>query len=150
MQLNRAAPALPVTAVQTYRIVRPRGNRLMWNRDVPCARADCQAYEHGWITRVDEATELGKRQAHYIRHEARRSHTEALEGGLTVFTFSAGQECFAGKHDVATEADPLFIVRDGDWRGNPSGRRRTHRNGVEWVEDFGEHQQNLADRIAQG
>jgi hypothetical protein len=76
------------------------------------------------------------------------------------FTFTAGQPCFSlssrhpgrgyGWHDVQTEAEPLYVVRDGDWRGNPSGRKRVHRSGVEWVEEFGEHQQELADRIAQG
>jgi hypothetical protein len=42
------------------------------------------------------------------------------------------------------------VVRGGDWRGNPTGYRRQHVNGEDWRDDFGEHQQNVADRIERG
>ena len=157
MSLNRVTPQGPSSAYQTFRIRRPKGEagRLLWDRNVPCARAGCQAFEHGWITRVDEGTTLGQAQAHYIRRESGRSFNEVRDPSavhsLTSFYFAAGQECFAGKHDVPTEAEPLFIVAGGDWRGNPRGiAPRVHRNAVEWVEEFGENQDTLRDRIARG
>jgi hypothetical protein len=41
-------------------------------------------------------------------------------------------------------------VRDGDFRGNPTGRRRMHASGADWVEDFAEHQAKLADQQQKG
>jgi hypothetical protein len=149
VRLNRATPALPVGAMQTFAIRRPRGARLLWDKVADCAAAGCAAHLYGWVTRVDESTELGRRQAAYLRR-CGRTFVEAREAALTAFTFAPGQQCFAATHEVPTEAEPLYVVRGGDWRGNPTGERRIHRNGVEWVEEFGEHQQDIADRIARG
>ena len=70
--------------------------------------------------------------------------------GLTEFTFEAGQTCFV-EHRVPLEREPLYVVRDGDWRGNPRGTApRIHTRPDDWVDDFAEHQQRLADRFEQG
>jgi hypothetical protein len=51
---------------------------------------------------------------------------------------------------VPLERQPLLIVRDGDWRGNPTGRRRLHTKPEHWVEDFKEHQGKINDAIERG
>ncbi|QIP87637.1 hypothetical protein GLX30_30455 [Streptomyces sp. Tu 2975] len=90
---------------------------------------------------------LGRDQAAYIRHKAGRTFREQRRGdGLTVFRFEAHQRCFA-EHKTRPE---LYAVRDGDWRGNPTGRARQHQRPIDWVEDFGEHQQRIADQQQKG
>lgn len=149
-RLNRITPALPADAMTTYRIARPKGTH--W-RPARCAEVDCAPYLHGWRTVIDESTEQGQAQAHYIRNVAGRGFTEARdEAGLTVFTFAAGQACFAAhQHRAPLDREPLYVVRGGDWRGNPRGTQpRVHTRPEDWVDDFATHQITLADRLAQG
>jgi hypothetical protein len=142
----RLDPALPVQAYKTYEITRPAATHY---RPATCAQVECPHWRDGWVTRVDTATELGAQQARYIAGRSGRTFTARVEGSVAVFTFPAGQRCFT-PHRVPLEREPLFAVRGGDWRGNPLRERRTHVRGSEWVEDFAEHQQELADRINKG
>jgi hypothetical protein len=107
---------------------------------------------NGWQSTIDESTVLGQQQAHYIRKQSGRAFTESrTEGALTVFSFEAGQRCFdAGNHRARLDRPELYLVRGGDWRGNPTGEQRQHANAADWVEDFGEHQQRIADQIERG
>ena len=90
---------------------------------------------------------LGQEQAAYIRHKSGRTFREQrTEAGLTVFRFEAFQRCFA---EHRTKPD-RFLVRDGDWRGNPTGRGRLHVNGRDWIEDLVEHEGALADLRKKG
>lgn len=154
MQPFRIASKLPVTSVKTYSLAAPIPTHY---RPASCAEARCPNHEFGWRTVIDESTELGRAQAHYIERESGRkfvreigrTHTEAPDTGLATYTFEAGQKCFT-QHQVSLDREPLYVVRDGDWRGNPTGAIRQHVNGDEWVEDFGEHQLKLADRMEQG
>lgn len=147
-QPNRITPNMSVEAYKTYRIASPLATH--W-RDATCAEADCQHHLNGWQSTIDESTQLGQRQAHYIRRESRRGFTEErLPTGLTRFTFAAGQTCFAGPHQVPVGRPELYLVRDGDWRGNPTGRQRTHSSPQDWIDDFGEHQDRLADQMKKG
>jgi hypothetical protein len=140
----RIEPALPVTAVKTYQVAAPRATH--W-RPATCAEADCPHYLHGWVTIVPADSP----QAHYIRHECGRSFTEALQpGGLVEFTFEPGQRCFASsQHQVPKDIPEIFIERDGDWRGNPTGRRIQH-SVTGWLDSFGEHQERLAEAQKEG
>jgi len=141
-------PNMPVTAYKTYRILAPVSSHF---RPGTCAEADCPHYLSGWQSRIDESTELGQRQAHYIRRESGRRFTEHRdEAGLTVFGFEAGQKCFGGQHQVRLDRPELYVVQDGDWRGNPTGRVRRHANATDWVDDFGEHQNGLAAQMERG
>lgn len=89
-----------------YRIVAPRATHT---RPGTCEEADCEAQRGGWVSAVDEATELGQRQAHYIRAQSGRSFTEERgPDGLTRFTFTPGQDCFA-QHRIDLERDPVFV-----------------------------------------
>lgn len=145
--VTRITPALPVHAYQTYQVVAPQATH--W-RPATCAEVDCQAYTGGWRSLIDEATELGKRQAHYIRRESGRKFAEHRdEAGLTVFEFEAGQRCFA-PHQARTGRPEVYLVRGGDWRGNPAGQVRKHVRAEDWLEDFAEHQDRIAGRIEKG
>ena len=138
---NRISPALPVHGYRTFQIVAPVSTH--W-RQATCEQANCPALQRGWTTTVDEQTDLGKQQAHYIRRESGRSfREERREDGLTSFRFSAGQDCFR-PHKIRVDRDEIFIARDGDWRGNPTQSRRRYERADQWVDDFSAHQDNIA------
>lgn len=146
----RFDPALPASARKTYAIKAPKSTHT---RPADCAEVECKAYLNGWQTTCDEATELGGWQANYIRKESGRGFTEERDArGVTVFTFKAGQRCFASDgHRVSIDRPALFVVRDGDWRGNPRGTRPyVHTSPDDWVDDFANHQQAIADRLQEG
>ncbi|MFD8805561.1 hypothetical protein [Streptomyces sp. NPDC059597] len=141
--INRLDPALPAGAYQTYSITAPPDTQLR----SACETANCQAWRYGWESPIDETSELGQQQAAYIRTQAGRTFREMrTEAGLTVFRFEPGQRCFA-EHGTRPE---IYAVRDGDWRGNPTGRARQHTRAADWVEDFGEHQLRLVDQQQKG
>jgi hypothetical protein len=134
--------------VQTWRIVSPTATH--W-RAASCAEVDCGHYLNGWASIIDESSDLGQRQAWYIRNQAGRGYSETRNGPLTTFTFEAGQACFAADSHQARTRPELYVVQGGDWRGNPRGtRRRIYDRSDQWVSDFADHQQTLADRLAQG
>lgn len=112
-----------------------------------CKDVGCEAYRYGWESTFDESTDLGREQARYVRQECGRDFDEMRTGtGLTVFRFKPYQRCFA---EHRTKPD-RFLVRDGDWRGNPTGRGRLYVNGRDWAEDFMEHEGALADLREKG
>lgn len=130
MTLFRIQPNMPAQAYQTYAYRRGRDIR----RKAACQEVGCEAYRLGWETAVDEATEMGRQQAHYIRTQSGRTFREyRSEAGLTVFRFEPYQRCFAD-HQTVAEA---FYVRGGDWRLN-QGLIRRHANGRDWAEDMAE------------
>lgn len=145
--MGRIEPNMPVGAYKTYRILSPQQTHF---RPGTCAEAECGPYLNGWQSTIDESTVLGGQQAHYIRKQSGRSFTEArLPNGLTQFTFEAGQQCFT-EHQIRLDRPEVYLVRGGDWRGNPTGETRTHANAQDWVEDFGEHQLRLVDQMERG
>lgn len=141
--VNRIEPLHPLQAYQTYQIASPRDVAVK----AACEAVRCEAWRHGWETRVDESTDIGRVQAAYIRRRSGRTFRERrTEQGQTVFVFEAGQRCFA---DHRTRPE-IYAVRDGDWRGNPTGRVRRHTRPADWVEDFGEHQLKIVDQQQKG
>lgn len=141
----RFAPLGAREHYKTYALKAPPSTH--WRR-ATCAEIDCPAYLNGWVTIVPTASP----QAVYIRAGAgRRFEESAPEAGMASFFFPPGQPCFkASEHRTPLEREPLYIVRDGDFRGNPTGRSMRHQRGSDWVEDFGEHQQAIVDRQARG
>lgn len=148
MEPFRIPPNMPAVNYKTYEIAAPR--KTHW-RPATCEEVDCQAMANGWRTAVDESTDLGQKQAHYIRKVSRRSFTEGRsELGLTEFLFGPGQQCF-GTHQVQLGRPEFFLVRGGDYRGNPLGTAtRRHTRPDDWVDDFATHQQHIADEIQKG
>lgn len=121
----------PVQAYQTF-AVRSRPDLAV---KTVCERVSCAAWREGWESAIDERTDLGKAQALYIRTQSQRTFRELRTGaGLTVFRFEPGQRCFA-EHKTRPE---LYLVRDGDYRGNPTGRERRHTRPADWVEHMQE------------
>jgi hypothetical protein len=138
----RLDPAMPVNSYKTYQIKQPKTAQT---RVGSCEAAGCERYEIGWCSTVPT---LGA-QADYIRNGSGRRFTEHPgDNGLTVFEFYPGQQCFEQHHVL--DRPQFYVVRDGDWRGNPSGRQRMHTRGEFWVEDFAENQAKLAEQIKKG
>lgn len=145
-QINRVRPLLPAHAMKSYRIVIPERSI----GEATCDEVDCRAMQFGWRTIVDEATDLGQRQAHYIRTLSRRAFVEdrSVEG-LTQFVFAPGQECFA-QHKRRVDDREVYAVVGGDWRGNPRQEIRVHQGAEDWTDDFRTHQDRLIERQNQG
>lgn len=110
-----------------------------------CKEAGCEDFEHGWVGVYDERSDLGARQAHYIRRESGRHFRElrseevpellpellqllpALAPGLTVFMFAPGQRCFRQHLDREVK----FFKRT-------ALGAREHDLPRDWQEDFNE------------
>jgi hypothetical protein len=129
--LFRPDPLGPVQAYQTY-------EATARTRPATCRDVQCAAREKGWQTVVDVGSQLGQRQANYIRLRAGRAFTFAQDGDRVTFTFPPGQQCFR-QHTLPVGA--LFVKRGGDWRAVTSEpvQMRTE----DWIDD----QQNTFDRI---
>lgn len=168
----RIVPKMPASAYKTYALSLPKqthyrkatcqeveqqctsllSGSIEHGTAVFCGESHCGPYMHGWVTYVDVSTDLGQRQAYYIRMHSGRSFTTSMvakQESAIRFTFPPGQQCFAD-HQVPLERDPFFIVRGGDWRGNPRGEMRSHVRAADWVEDFAEHQQRIVNEIEKG
>lgn len=140
---EHAPPRMRAAAYKSWVIVSPRDTTVTQ----ACQDAGCMAWRHGWESVIDERTELGQRQAAYIRRRSGRTFTERRTAeGVTIFRFEAFQRCFAD-HRTRPER---FIERGGDYRGNPRGERRVHVRAADWVESSAEHQGRLIEVIRRG
>jgi hypothetical protein len=95
---------------------------------------------------VDTSTSVGRKQANYIRLHSGRSFTFTQAGSIVTFTFAASQNCFS-QHQVPLERDPIYRIKGGDWRGNPCRVPTIPLRGDAWVDDFGENQEKVKERI---
>lgn len=145
-QLFRIQPVGPAESYKTYQFLRPKETHT---RVATCAEVNCAYSNGGWRTTVDVSTELGQKQANYIRLHSGRSFTFTETGTLIVFAFPSGQKCFA-EHRVSLEREPIFRVKGGDWRGNPRRVPIVTRRPEDWVDDFAENQIKVAERIQRG
>lgn len=141
MPLFRIPPKLAVQSMQTFAIARPAATHTA---PATCAEVNCEAYTHGWTTRVP----AGSIQEDYIRRGSARKFTaEANADGTVSFTFEAGQRCFASdSHRRPLNRPATFAKFGGDWRGRTSDV--IIMNSDDWADDFAHHQQRLSD--AQG
>jgi hypothetical protein len=142
-QPNRIPPLGPASAYVSYEI------RALPDTTVVAACKDvgCEYWRDGWDSPVDERTVEGRMQAYTIRRHSGRTFTELRRAdGVTVFRFAPYQRCF---REHRTKPD-LWLKRDGDWRQNPTGRKRLHQRATDWVEDFQEHEGRLADLRQKG
>jgi hypothetical protein len=151
--VHRLQPGMPVGAMKTYSVRSPIETHT---RPATCEEAGCEHWRDGWVTVVDEATDLGMGQAAYIRAEMndvrkpgqpkvgqRWYYEDRADDGRTVFRFDAGQPCFrAEAHRVSLERPEFYTVRGGDWRAD-TGLIRQHARPDDWVEDFAGHQDRL-------
>lgn len=136
---------LDPSQMQSHLILAPV--QTHWRR-ATCEEVRCLPFLLGFATQVDETTELGQRQAHYIRHDrARPKPAEDRMGDITVFSYPPGTPCFdRGAHRTRNNRPEVFAVRDGDHRGNP---RQTpayiHDNAENWVDDLYHHTSKIIE-----
>jgi hypothetical protein len=144
--MNRIQPQMGAEAYKTYSIVAPVSSHF---RPATCAETDCPDYLNGWRVRVDG---LPADMLHAARTSGRKYVEVRVAEGETWLHYEPGQPCFrADEHRVRLDKPELFLVRDGDFRGNPRGTKtRMHQRPELWVEDFGEHQQTIAEQIERG
>lgn len=144
--MNRLTPEGPAHAYKTYEVRRPRATHF---RIATCVEVDCPHHIYGWKTVVDMATDLGQRQAKYIAFKSDRKYKATQSGTIITFVFTPGQKCFT-EHTVPLEREPLYIVRGGDWRGNPRRVPTVQRKAPDWVDDFANNQIAVKARIERG
>lgn len=145
---NRITPKLNAAEMKTFQVAAPLSSH--W-RDATCEEVQCDKGEHGWKMLLDLNTELGQRQAYYIKHHSGRRFTHTvLPSGLTELIFPSGQECFE-QHKTRLEREERYIVRGGDHRGNPLGTApRIHTRPEHWIEDFQENAEAVNRTIQKG
>lgn len=138
--VNRIQPQMPASAYKTYELAAPVATH--W-RKATCAEIDCPRYLNGWRVHVEQ---IGPELEHAAKTSGRRYQELRVAEGQTYLVFEAGQPCFQmSEHRKRIEKPELYVVRDGDWRGNPRRTEaRQHARPELWVEDFAEHQQGLA------
>lgn len=141
-------PNLQPHQYQTFQILAPRETHT---RTATCEEFECQAYANGWKMKLDLATELGQKQAHYIKHFSGRSYTvESQRDGLVELLFRSGQPCFT-EHRVKIGRPDVFRVTGGHLGNNPLRTpTRVHKKPEFWVEEFAENQDRIARVIEKG
>jgi hypothetical protein len=142
MGIFRLLPRLPPQAMKTYKITAPLETH--W-RPATCIEVQCEMFLRGWQTIVPTVSP----QADYIRADRSRSaREERQDGGMSTFTFGPGQTCFR-PHQARLDREERFLVRGGDWRGNPRGER-AELTASQWQEDCAEHFDKLKTALERG
>ncbi len=150
--VNRVTPQLPASAMQTYSIQAPPATH--W-KAAGCQESNCANWRNGWRVHIERvaARANGELLLRDIKASGKRFRIVDLGPGQTFWEFEAGQSCFDGdllRHRVRVGRPELFVVRGGDWRGNPRGDQRVHTDIADWVDDMQEHRDKLMTRLAQG
>jgi hypothetical protein len=143
-KLFRPEPKMAPSAYKTYAVRVPPASHT---RAVTCEAVECEAWRSGWKTALDISMPAHYEAARWIENHSRRAFTWEKGGSIITFTFAAGQQCFTAHREQVRPG--VYTVRDGDFRGNPTGRRNVLSERA-WVDDFGEHQQGLADQQKRG
>lgn len=143
--MNRVQPQGRVQDYRTFQILAPASTH---RRKATCAEVDCKEYLGGWRVRVEG---LPPEMLHTAKNSGRKYtelHVTEKENWLV---FEAGQSCFKSvQHTLPLNRQEIFIARDGDHRGNPTGNVRKHTRPEHWLEEMGENQGRLADLHQQG
>lgn len=145
-------PRLPAHAMKTYSVIAPRSTHF---RAVTCREANCPNFANGWRVHLQriQSWPNGAQLIAHIKTCGKRYTLLEVSADETWFVFEAGQTCFdgdAGRHQTRVGKPELFVVRGGDWRGNPRGDRFVHASAADWVDDMQNHRDKLAREVAQG
>lgn len=146
--LNRINSRMPVNAMQTFQVTAPISTHT---RVATCEEVECEQYARGWRMRIDLNTELGQKQAWYIKNHAGRSYKKVgAQDGLVDLEFAPNQPCFA-EHRVRIDRPEIYRVKGGDYRGNPLRTpTRVHKKPEFWVEEFAINQDRLKTQMERG
>jgi hypothetical protein len=142
----RLPPKMDPTAYRSFEVHSPLKTHF---RAATCAEVECQHHLAGWVSVIDVATEQGRTWATAIKRSGRRYTLDSADTTLT-FRFPAGQSCFKSPHRVPLGRPELFVVRDGDWRGNPTGRADRGVRPAEFVERMAENLDTLSTEVNKG
>lgn len=145
-QLNGVMPRLHPAQRKTYAILAPQDTHF---RPATCAEINCEAYMKGWQLHKEI---LSPELLHTVETSGRSYREVHVREGETWMVFAPGQPCFAAAaHRLRLDKPELFVVRGGDFRGNPLNVRTTVHSGADpWVDDFATHQDKLADEGKKG
>lgn len=145
---RQITPNMPARAYKTFQIASPESTHT---RPATCEEVECQQYAKGWVMKIDLGTELGQKQAHYIKHQSGRSYIiRDQRDGLVTLEFHANQPCFQ-QHKVRLERPEIYRVKGGDYRGNPlKTPTRVHTKPEHWVEEFAANQEAIAEAHRRG
>lgn len=146
--LNRINSRMPANAMQTFQVTAPISTHT---RVATCEEVECAQYARGWKMRIDLNTELGQKQAWYIKNHAGRSYKKVgAQDGLVDLEFAPNQPCFA-EHRVRIDRPEIYRVKGGDYRGNPLRTpTRVHKKPEFWVEEFAINQDRLKTQMERG
>lgn len=142
----RLQPVGPASAYKTYSIKAPLSTHF---RPATCEEIDCPEYLNGWRIRVEGLTpEL----LHTATHSGRKYTELEVSEREHYLVYEPGQSCFqVSRHRTRLERAELYVVRDGDHRGNPRGTKsRIHTRAEDWVEDLHEHTDKILDALNEG
>ncbi len=143
--MNRIHPVGQVQDYKTYQILAPKSSH---RRPATCAEVECPNYLKGWRLRVEG---LPPEMLHAAKTSGRKFTELHVAEGENWLVFEAGQLCFrAAQHSVPLNKQEIYVVRDGDFRGNPTGNVRKHTRAEFWVEDMSENLDKVAQRQQQG
>ena len=158
--LNRPTPILPSQAMVTYEIAAPRTSDF-W-RLATCEEMDCPNFLNGWAVAItpdlmgegfdDSIKASGKSyQICTVGEAEARFPGMSFAGAIKVFVFAPGQPCFyqgTQRHITRIDRPEIFTRAAGDYRWR--GQVYKHTRAADWVDDFGEHQDRLAEAIKKG
>lgn len=137
-RMNRIQPQGRVQDYRTYQIVSPLSTH--WE-PATCKDVDCPEYVNGWRVRIEG---LPPEMVHAARTSGRKFTELEVAHNEHWLVFEAGQPCFqAPLHRRLLDKQEVFIARDGDFRGNPTGNVRRHTRPEFWVEDMAENLDSL-------
>jgi hypothetical protein len=132
--MNRIPPQGRVQDYKTYQILAPVSTH---RRRATCAEIDCPNYLKGWKLRVEG---LPPEMLHAAKTSGRKFTELDITEDEHWLIFEAGQPCFkASEHTAPLDKQEIFIARDGDFRGNPTGNVRRHTRPEFWLEDMQEN-----------
>jgi len=131
MPLFRPKPELPAGQMRTHHILAPAATH--W-RKATCEEVGCLAYQHGWSLALTGLDEDDIWQA----RNAGRSYREETGDAGPMLVFEPGQPCFrTSTHRIRIDRPEIFLVREGDWRGNPRKIEPTTFSGADaWADSL--------------
>lgn len=141
--------ALPAHQMRSFELKQPLDTHF---RTATCEEVNCTQQLNGFMIACDPNSDMGKQMIYAIENvpAAKRSYTKAVNAtGFVEYTFPPGQRCFR-PHRTPIGHDPIPIVRDGDFRGNPTGQVMRHTSLESWHQHAAESLDTLYGLKAQG
>jgi hypothetical protein len=136
----------PAGLPQDYRTFQIHQPTIDTERPATCEEVDCEPFLKGWQLTVP----IGSQDEHIIRNQNRPFQKEVV-GGMITFRFAPGTNCFrSSTHRVVRERPALFVVREGDYRGNPRGTAPKVVQPNEWRDRMIEDAEAVRERIEKG